>query len=82
MGLVAGGTVVTLTGAGFDSSASCTFGIVNSTSVTFVTSTQIKCVAPAQAANSVSVEVANNLMEYTDDRVKFRYYRAFCPQGL
>ena len=49
-GPIAGGTTVTITGTGFDSGSTVTFGTVPATSHTFVSSTQMTAVSPAVAS--------------------------------
>ncbi len=46
-GPIAGGTTVTITGTGFDSGSTVTFGSVPATSRTFVSSTKMTAVSPA-----------------------------------
>jgi hypothetical protein len=58
-GTTAGGTVVTITGTGFQSGATVTFGGTAASSVTFNSSTKLTATAPAHAAGSVSVVVTN-----------------------
>jgi IPT/TIG domain/Bacterial Ig-like domain (group 2) len=59
-GGLAGGTVVTLTGANFASGATVKFGGVPATAVTFVSSTTLKATTPARATTgSVAVVVTN-----------------------
>ena len=58
-GPLAGGTVVTITGTGFQSGATVTFGGVAATSVTFGSATQITATSPAHAAGAVDVVVTN-----------------------
>lgn len=55
----AGGTTLTITGAGFVSGASVTVGGANCTGVTFVSSTSLTCTAPAGAAGAAAVTVTN-----------------------
>lgn len=58
-GVDAGGTATTITGTGFASGATVTFGGDSATSVVVVNSTTITCVTPAHAAGAVSVVVTN-----------------------
>ncbi|MEO8380091.1 MAG: IPT/TIG domain-containing protein, partial [Acidobacteriota bacterium] len=58
-GLVSGGKAVTLTGTGFASGASVTFGGSAATSVVVVNSTTITAVTPAHVAGAVNVVVTN-----------------------
>lgn len=54
-----GGTSVTITGTGFLSGATVTFGGDSATGVTVVSSTTITCTTPAHAAGDVDVVVTN-----------------------
>ncbi|HZT70141.1 MAG TPA: IPT/TIG domain-containing protein [Terriglobia bacterium] len=56
-GPTTGGTNVIITGSGFDSSASVSFGGVAAVSVTYISSTQLQVVTPAHASGVVSVAV-------------------------
>jgi hypothetical protein len=59
-GPIAGGTVVTITGSGFEKGATVTFGTVAATSVVVNSSTEITATAPVQAtAGMVDVLVRN-----------------------
>jgi hypothetical protein len=58
-GPIAGGTAVTLTGTGFLSGATVSFGTTAATAVTFVSATTLTAVTPAQAAGTVAVTVNN-----------------------
>lgn len=58
-GPTAGGTTVTLTGTNFVSGAVVLFGTVSSSSVTLVSSTQIRAVAPASAGGNTTITVIN-----------------------
>ena len=58
-GTSAGGTSVTLTGSGFVTGATVTFGGTAATSVSVVSATSITAVTPAHAAGSVAVIVTN-----------------------
>ncbi|MBN1417467.1 MAG: IPT/TIG domain-containing protein, partial [Planctomycetes bacterium] len=57
-GPVTGGTLVTISGAGFRSGAAVTFDGISATNITVVSSTQITCRTPAHAAGYVAVAVA------------------------
>ena len=59
-GPTAGGTAVTLTGTGFASGATVTFGSTLASSVAVVSSSQITAVTPAASAGAVNVKVANS----------------------
>ena len=56
-GPIAGGNSVTINGTGFVSGAGVNFGATASATVTFVSATQLKAVAPAHAAGIVDVTV-------------------------
>ncbi len=56
-GPAAGGTSVTIAGTGFVSGARVNFGAVAASSVTFVSSTELSAVAPAEAADLVGIHV-------------------------
>jgi hypothetical protein len=56
-GPTAGGNTVTITGTGMVGGATVKFGGTASSSVTFVGSTEIKAVAPAETAGAVNVRV-------------------------
>ena len=56
-GRTTGGTTVTITGTAFVPGATVKFGTAAATSVTYVSSTQLKAVAPAHAAGTVDVTV-------------------------
>ena len=75
-GPTTGSTVVTVAGANFVLAAACKFGSLVS-AATVGTSTVLQCLSPAQAPSAtVSVEVSNNWVEYTDFRVPYLYYGA------
>lgn len=52
-----GGTAVTVSGSGFEHSASLSFGGITAPTVTYVSSTELKAVTPAHASGTVSVTV-------------------------
>jgi hypothetical protein len=56
-GPTAGGNTVTITGTGFVPGATVKFGATASSTVTFVSATQITAVAPAHAAGAIHVVV-------------------------
>jgi IPT/TIG domain/Fibronectin type III domain len=58
-GPTTGGTVVTVTGTGFVSGATVRFGAANATSVTFVSSTQLRATTPPYTAGLTSVQIVN-----------------------
>jgi hypothetical protein len=69
-----GGTVVTVTGDVYLASTTCRFGVVDATATTVTSSTLLSCVAPAQAAGAVNLELTSNGQQFTADRVQFLYY--------
>ena len=58
-GLVTGGSAVTITGTGFVTGITATFGGVACTAPTYVNSTSMTCITPAHAAGAVGVAVTN-----------------------
>jgi IPT/TIG domain len=56
-GSTAGGNTITITGTGFVSGATVKVGTVAATNVTYVSSTKLTAVAPAQAASTHNVYV-------------------------
>jgi hypothetical protein len=58
-GLASGGTVLTLTGTGFQNGATVSFGGTPAASVTFNNATQLTVTTPAHAAGLVNVVVTN-----------------------
>lgn len=58
-GVTTGGSVVTITGTGFQRGASVTFGNVEGTNVTVANSTTLMVTTPSHSAGNVSVVVAN-----------------------
>ncbi len=73
-GPVTGGTTVTISGSGFQSGASVTFGSVSSTSVTIVSSTQIQAVTPGSPAGTVSIVVTNTNSQSGTLSAAFTYF--------
>jgi hypothetical protein len=59
-GDVAGGTSVTLTGTGFRSGATVTFGGAAASNVVVATATSVTCTTPAHAAGAVDVVLTSN----------------------
>ncbi len=60
VGILPGGTAVTITGTGFVSGATATFAGLSCTGLTFVSATSLTCTTPAQdTAGSVGVKVTN-----------------------
>jgi hypothetical protein len=60
-GLGAGGNVVTLTGSGFSTSSTVTFGSVKSPRVTYVSSSRLYAKAPAHSLGQVHVHVTTSV---------------------
>lgn len=56
-GPATGGTVVTITGKGFQSGASVKFGSLQSTAVTVASSTQISALTPSESSGTVGISV-------------------------
>jgi len=56
-GVAEGGTKVKITGTGFTSASTVTFGSLAATSVTFVSSTSLTATSPAQAPGTVDITV-------------------------
>ena len=67
-------TSVTVGGTNFINSANlrCRFG-ASVVAAAFVTVTQVTCSSPVQAAGTYSLEVTNNLVDYTSNNVQFLY---------
>ena len=69
-----GGTAVVVRGENFTPHSMCRFGSHDPTPASFVSSTQIVCVAPANAAGGgVAVEVSNNGVDWTGGGKVFQY---------
>ena len=97
-GSLQGGTIVTISGTGFVSHSidiendgdaasppplSCTFGGVESTSVTFVSSEEIHCSAPSSFSEGfVTVEVSTNSADYTKSASQFQYLQDLVISSL
>ena len=73
LGSSAGGTEVKLTGTGFVSGATVTFGALTATSVSVVSATEISAVAAAHAAGAVDVVVTNPDTQSATLSGKFSY---------
>jgi hypothetical protein len=58
-GPTTGGTVVTITGKGFQSGATVSFGSVQSTAVTVSSDTQVQAMSPAESAGTVAITVTD-----------------------
>ena len=80
-GSVVGGTVVTITGAGFSEenlgSSSCNFGESGSATINVISSTEIRCTTPPSSASEndgfVSLEVTFNGKDFTTSGTQFGY---------
>ncbi len=59
IGCSAGGTPITITGAGFAAGAAVTVGGVSATSIVVVSSTRITCISPAHADGLVNIVITN-----------------------
>jgi hypothetical protein len=78
-----GGTTVTLTGSGFIAgNVVVEFGGVLATSVQFVNSTTVTAVAPAGAAGTTDVLVANSDGQSSDLAAAYTYQAAAAPPAL
>jgi hypothetical protein len=74
-GTVLGGTVVTVTGANFDTDALCMFGSTASTAYTYMSASLLLCATPLSgAAGTVALEVTNDNEVYTTSQTVFSYY--------
>ena len=58
-GPTTGGTVVTITGAGFQTGATVTFGNTQSTAVTVASSTEIGAMSPPESSGTVAITVTD-----------------------
>ena len=72
-GTTAGGTSVTITGTGFVSGATVTFGTALATNPTVSSSTTMTATTPAHAAGSVTVSVTNPNMQSGSKAGAFSY---------
>jgi hypothetical protein len=85
-GIHLGQTPVFIIGAGFVNSTAlaCRFGLAT-VSATFLSYANVLCIAPAQAAGPVFLEVTNNGDDFTTDRLVFFYGTCrnghYCPAG-
>lgn len=73
-GPVTGGTTVTILGSGFASGAAVSFGGLSSTSVTCVSSSQIRAVVPSSLAGTIAVTVTNPDTQSGTLSSAFTYY--------
>gem|GEM_PF-1714603 len=81
-GPTAGGTNVTITGSGFDRSATVTFGGVAAVSVTYISSTQLQAVTPAHASGTVSVAISQKLSQSATLAGGFTYSSSLGVSGI
>jgi hypothetical protein len=73
-GLATGGTLVTITGAGFTNSSAVDFGTIPATDVVVVSTTQITATSPAEGAGTVDVTVtASGNTSATSSADQFSY---------
>ncbi|HEX5412863.1 MAG TPA: IPT/TIG domain-containing protein [Terriglobia bacterium] len=73
-GPVTGGTTVTITGTGFESGASVSFGGISATSVKLVSSTELQAVSPVSPAGTVTIVVTNSDSQGGTLESAFTYY--------
>jgi len=75
-GSINGGTIVTVSGEGFDATAYCRFGSVITTITTIVSSSRLLCLSPPHAAASVvSLELSqNDGVDWTSLTRQYLYY--------
>jgi hypothetical protein len=75
LGMGTGGNEVLINGETFiaTSSMKCRFGS-NIVSASFVSSTQLRCIAPAGVTGSVGVEVSLDGTSWTTNGIQYRYY--------
>ena len=76
-GRTAGGTNVTITGVGFQNGATVKFGTTAATNVVVTNSTSIAATAPAHAAGSVTLQVANPNGTSNTSSANFTYLAQF-----
>lgn len=78
-GPFSGGTVVTVYGSSFVSSGAfrCKFHDLSAVEATFVTSSVVLCVSPANTTATGVLEVSNNNQDYTTNATPFTYYGAY-----
>jgi len=77
-----GGTSVTISGTGFQSGATVTFGGANATGVTVRSSTQIQAVTPSHAAGTADVQVRNPDGQTATLLSGFTYYDDTTPPTI
>ena len=73
-GPVTGGTTVTITGSGFESGSSVSFGGIAATSVKLVSATEIQAVSPVSPAGTVTIVVTNSDSQGATLDSAFTYY--------
>jgi hypothetical protein len=74
LGPTAGGTVVTVTGVEFLAVTWCKFGTAASSAATVVSSTVVRCSAPALGAGVAYPELSGNNQDFTTNQVPYMYY--------
>ncbi len=72
-GPTTGGTVVTITGTGFQTGNTVSFGSVQSTAVTVSSNTQIQAMSPAENAGTVAITVTNSSAQSSSLPSAFTY---------
>ncbi|CAM9116223.1 unnamed protein product [Choristocarpus tenellus] len=79
-----GGTVVTVSGTGFNESSelTCKFGEVSATAVTWISPSTILCKTPKHPPGLVSVDVTNNGVDYSMNSIQFLYIKDPSVDGL
>ena len=75
-GPTTGGTVVTITGTGFQTGNAVSFGSVQSTAVTVSSNTQIQAMSPPESAGTVAVTVTNSSAQSSSLPSAFTYTSA------
>ena len=72
-GPTTGGTVVTITGTGFQTGNTVSFGSVQSTAVTVSSDTQIQAMSPAESAGTVAITVTDSTTQSSSLPSAFTY---------
>ena len=75
-GPTTGGTVVTITGTGFQTGNAVSFGSVQSSAVTVSSNTQIQAMSPAESAGTVAITVTNSSAQSSSLPSSFTYTSA------
>ncbi len=75
-GPTTGGTVVTITGTGFQTGNAVSFGSVQSSAVTVSSNTQIQAMSPAESAGTVAITVTNSSAQSSALPSSFTYTSA------